>query len=209
MAQAFDPQKLITRGEPFPMSQLLGTISTHHWYQIISSSDNGMLAYHKSDKSQLIWFNRGGSRIGEIAFEGDYYRPSISPDGKRVAFSGFNPLTSGRDIWLLDLSRGIPTRFTFDTGPDEGPVWSPDGSRIIFGSKHGSYYETFQKAVNSVGKSEPLFNFGSINTPLDWSLDGRFIAFWTIDPKTNSDDIWILPLEGDRKPFPLLQSEVR
>ena len=37
-------------------------------------------------------------------------------------------------------------------------------------------------------------------------MDGRFIAFWTLDPKTNGD-IWVLPLEGDRKPFPLLHTE--
>lgn len=206
MAQAFDPHKLITSGEPLPISEFLGTVSTHHSYQLISGSESGMLAYHKSDKSQLIWFNREGRRIGEVAFEGDYYRPSISPDGKRIAFEGFNPRTPGRDIWMMELSSGIPIRFTSHSGWDEGPVWSPDSSRIVFSSQRGSYYETFQKAVNSSGKSEILFNFGSDNAPNDWSMDGRFIAFWTLDPKTNSD-IWILPLEGDRKPIPLLHSE--
>jgi Tol biopolymer transport system component len=42
--------------------------------------------------------------------------------------------------------------------------------------------------------------------PTDWSMDGRFIIYYEIDPKTRRD-IWVLPVGGDRKPFPFLQTE--
>jgi Tol biopolymer transport system component len=42
--------------------------------------------------------------------------------------------------------------------------------------------------------------------PSDWSSDGRFLTYYRTDPKTGLD-IWVLPLDGDRKPFPLIQTE--
>src|SRR5215813_12987614 len=41
--------------------------------------------------------------------------------------------------------------------------------------------------------------------PMSWSPDGKFIVYWLNDPKTNADQ-WVLPLAGDRKPFPILQT---
>ncbi len=41
---------------------------------------------------------------------------------------------------------------------------------------------------------------------MDWSVDGRFILYLVTDPKTKTD-LWVLPLFGDQKPFPLLQTE--
>ena len=40
----------------------------------------------------------------------------------------------------------------------------------------------------------------------DWSADGRFIVYIVNDPKTKVD-LWVLPLFGDQKPFPFLQTE--
>ena len=56
----------------------------------------------------------------------------LSPDGKRVAV--FRAVNGNRDIWLTDAARGVPTRFTFDAAYDSWPVWSPDGSRVVFQS---------------------------------------------------------------------------
>src|SRR5262249_16385931 len=42
--------------------------------------------------------------------------------------------------------------------------------------------------------------------PTDWSSDGRYILYTALGPRTGND-IWVLPLEGDRKPFPVVQTE--
>ena len=39
--------------------------------------------------------------------------------------------------------------------------------------------------------------------PDDWSRDGRFLIF-TLREKDEDNDLWVLPLEGDRKPMPYL-----
>ena len=41
--------------------------------------------------------------------------------------------------------------------------------------------------------------------PMSWSSDGKYIVYWVYDPKTNSD-AWAIPLTGDRRPFPILQT---
>jgi Tol biopolymer transport system component len=44
-----------------------------------------------------------------------------------------------------------------------------------------------------------------MNAPEDWSLDGRFLLYLQFDPKTGRD-LWVLPLFGERKPFPFINS---
>ena len=83
---------------------------------------------------QLTWYDRQGKVLGTAGEPGDYRELALSPDGTRVAVMKRSGQDS--DLWLLDLSRETSTRFTFGsaTGIDSHPVWSPDGSRIIFSS---------------------------------------------------------------------------
>ena len=83
--------------------------------------------------------------------------------------------------------------------------WSPDGERIAFGSTRAAS-GLYQKASSGSGQDELLMKFdeGTAN-PLDWSRDGQFILYYNQSPKTGLD-LWVLPLAGDRKPFPILQT---
>ena len=52
--------------------------------------------------------------------------PALSPDGKRASVSVMDVAQQTRDIWLIDLTRGLRTRFTFDPAEEQLGVWSPD-----------------------------------------------------------------------------------
>jgi Tol biopolymer transport system component len=110
------------------------------------------------------------------------------------------------DLWLYDVVGGAGSRFTFDPADDVLPVWSPDGSRIVWGSSREGRYDLYQKAASGAGQDELLLKSGNLKVPTDWSRDGRFIIYYEIDPKTKRD-LWVLPLDGDRIPFLFVQTE--
>ena len=85
------------------------------------------------------------------------------------------------------------------------PVWSPDGKQIVFGSSRNGKWGLYVKQSDGTGNEELLVESDLPKMPMSWTSDGKYIVYWVNDPKTNSDD-WVIPLTGDRKPFPILQS---
>ena len=207
MAQPFDTDKLELTGEPFPVAEhvaynpVLGRAA-------FSVSENGVLAFRTGSGQidQPLWFDRGGQQIGSLGEAGIYFNLWLSPDERRAAVDRADPQTGANDIWLFDLSRGIPSRFTTDPGSDSNPLWSPDGSRIVFTSSREGVLNLYQKVASGVGNEEVLLKSGEEKVPDDWSADGRFIVFETLNPKTKWD-LWVLPMSGDRQPSPFLQTE--
>ncbi len=147
-----------------------------------------------------------GKEVGSIGQARNYYiRPWVSPDGKRIAVDGPD-VQGNRDIWLIDLVSGNPTRFTFEPSTELFPVWSWDGSRIVFASDREGPRQLYVKNANGAGKEEVLLKSDANKIPMDWSPDGRFVLYVVNDPKSKID-LWLLPLFGDQKPVPFLQTE--
>lgn len=86
-------------------------------------------------------------------------------------------------------------------------IWSPDGSRIAFASNPNGVYDLYQKLASGVKDEELLLKSSENKFPTSWSRDGRFLLYEAEDQKTKKEDLWVLPLEGDKKPFPFLQTE--
>ena len=206
MAQAFDPDKLYLSGEPFPVAEQVG-YDVASFQSFFSVSQTGVLVYSSGStgKTQLTWIDRAGKEVGLVDQPRSFVRPSLSPDGKRVVVDGVD-LQANRDVWIIELASGNQTRFTFDPGTDIFPIWSPDGSRIVFASDREGPRNLYQKSASGAGKEELLLKTGLNTFPMDWSADGKFILYIVSDPKTKLDT-WVLPLFGDQKPFPFLQTE--
>jgi Tol biopolymer transport system component len=112
---------------------------------------------------------------------------------------------AGAHVWIHDQARGTTSRFTFDPASDDIPVWSPDGKSVIFSSVRGGQFGLYEKSVGGASQEELLLKSDRPIFPEDWSADGRFVLYTEQDPKTN-DDLWILPLVGDRKPRAVVNS---
>ncbi|MCI0602863.1 hypothetical protein L0156_07595 [bacterium] len=82
--------------------------------------------------TRLTWFDRGGKPLESVGQPGKYYEPYFSPDEKRVVVAMEDPQSANQNLWLIELSKGISSRFTFRTGALGSPVWSPDGNSIGF-----------------------------------------------------------------------------
>ena len=171
-------------------------------------SQNGLLVYYRGgssmpEKSRMSWFDRAGKQL-HASEEGDYNQMRFSPDGGRLAFSDFSSI----GIWVEELARGVRMRVT--AGDSDAPVWAPDGSRILFGIfRDKRQLGIYQKNSDGTGDEEMLFAAKTsvpMTFPTSWSRDGRFILFVRGSAFGIKQDLWILPLTGDRKPRLFVQS---
>jgi serine/threonine protein kinase len=214
LTQAFDPRRQALSGEPLPVAEPVEKQSSN--LGAFSVSNTGALAFRKAPplrSSKLKWLDRAGKELGAIdALTGQYYNARLSLDRTRVAVARTDSETRTEDIWLIDLKRNTTSRFTFDPRSDFGPVWSPDGSRIVFTSnRDGAIFNLYVRDSSGVGKEELLLRADNHIFPEDWSGDGRYLLYRKSNSKGKSD-LWALPLiadggSKDRKPFPFLESD--
>jgi Tol biopolymer transport system component len=152
----------------------------------------------------LVWVDRGGKVLESLGALALYQSPAISPDGKRIAVHRHDG--TGGDVWIVEAANGKMSRLTFDASQDNSqPIWSADGTQIVFGSRRNGKWGLYQKLANSTGGEELLFESDAVKMPMSWSGAINTVLFYVADPK-NGTDVWALPLTGDRKPFPVLQT---
>ena len=206
MAQPFDPDARQSTGDAFPVAEHVSTEGSR--YTSASVSENGTLVYAQGGlqtAQQLTWFDRAGRVLGTLGEAAPYNSLALSPDERRIAVGLGTGTLDNRDIWIIDIARTVRSRLTFDPGADVLPAWSPDGTNVAFASQRSGKISLRQRSINGTTTDELLLEGSGDVAPTDWSADGRFIAYSDRSSAT-STDIWVLPLFGDRKPFPVAQT---
>jgi Tol biopolymer transport system component/predicted Ser/Thr protein kinase len=202
VGQRLDAASRTLTGEP-------ATLATNVGFGFVSMA-TGLVAYRpggRGNERQVTWFDANGTQLSSVGEPGDLRALSLSPDGKSVAVSLSSANSQGLDIWILEVLRGLRTRFTFAQGNDGRPVWSPDGRTVAFSSNRSGHTDLYRKTVDgAVGSEEVLYADDRDKDPTSWSPDGRYLLYVATDPKTQSD-LWVLPLTGDRKPVAFAQTE--
>lgn len=197
-AQGFDLTRLALTGNRSTVAQDVASVSV---------SDAGIVAYRTTsvvERRQFVWFDRAGREIGRVGdpdssvVAGGFL--SLSPNGRHVAMH--RTVDQNRDIWLLETTRGVLSRFTSDAALDGEPQWSPNGQQVVFCSNRSGVFDLYVKSTAAPEGEQLLLATAQNKSATDWSLDGRFILFRSVDP-TLSHDLWALPLDGDKKPFQL------
>ena len=149
MAQPFDLTKRELAGAPFLVSQrLLIAFASGLPRAAVSASQNGVLAYRTridTGSTELVWFDRAGKRLESAGESADYSNPALSPDERRLVVSRMDPQARTRDLWLLDVSNRVLSRFTFDPADETNAVWSPDGSRIAYNAVRNGVIDIYEK----------------------------------------------------------------
>jgi len=203
VAQTFDARRFQLAGEPTPIAERI-RCTPISGIAAFSVSETGVLTFvadDRSDRGQMTWFDRAGKQLGVLGDPGWHKSLELSPDGRRAAVSLADHAGQTLDIWLYDVARGLRTRFTFDPADEVMPIWSADGSRIIFGSNRKGRTDLFQKVSSGTGTEEVLLEDNFEKYPYSWSPNGQFILYlqWL-----SPFDLWVLQLSGNRKAFPFL-----
>ena len=204
MAVPFDRQRLEISGAAVPVVKGVLQSPTNGAAQY-SISANGSLAYAlggvQSVQRRMVWVDRKGVEQALPAPARTYRFPRLSPDRQRVAATIEE---SESHIWVYDLRRETPTRWTFEGSINLMGAWTPDGKRIAFQSDREGPQNIYWQLADGGGGLERLTTSKYTNAPNSWSPDGQALAFIEIHPDTGYD-ISVLRL-SDRKVQPFLQT---
>jgi Tol biopolymer transport system component len=163
----------------------------------------------ENDSQVLNLYNRQGKIVATIKERDFYNQPTISPDNTRVAVVRAHPETETPDIWVMDVATGKGTRITAGKTREatRAPVWSPDGKQLAYVSLRAGTEGLYRKASNGEGPEELLYKHSGFGMNLmGWSIDGRYLSYFTTD--LSGGILCVLPLTGDgeRKPIEAFRS---
>jgi eukaryotic-like serine/threonine-protein kinase len=204
VARRFDADRMRFIGEAVPIAPGVA-VNPNPMAAGFSISENGVLAYQSwtgGDTGRMVWFDRKGKKLGTVGPPGVYTNPALSPDGTKVAV-GMGVMGT-RDIWVYDLKRNTGSRLTLDPADDLCPVWAHDGSVVMFTSDRQGQRDLYEMSANGLGNTQLVYASKQQSKSLnDWSPDNRY-ALYEIDG--SPDNLWALPLFGDRKPFAFIDA---
>jgi len=189
-----------------PVRIVDGIATSSNFYGAFSASTNGVLAYAtKAFAAELVWMGRDGKRLSVVGPRSGYVDFRLSPDGRYLAVAEVDPHSGRPDLRLADIVRGTNVRLTTSPADDASPVWSPDGTRIVFRSNRESVLDLYMRSANAGGADELFLKTPLAKSPTDWSRAGNFIVYQVVDDATRYD-IWAAPIAPPHTPRPLVRT---
>jgi serine/threonine-protein kinase len=206
-AAPLDLDRLELTGPPGPVIEGIAS-DTRTGGAHYAFCDAGTFAYHpgsnRGTRTNVLTVDRDGSSTVLLEEVTSYVAPALSPAADRLAL-GIETTGTG-DIWVYEFERENLIRLTFDQADDMTPIWTPDGSRILFCStRETNTPNLFWKLSNGSGPAERLSTSDNAQFATCISPDGKFVVFDEQHDDTGWD-IWTMPLDGDRTPVLFLQT---
>jgi Tol biopolymer transport system component len=205
LAQEFDMNSLALTGSPVTvMEQVAGVQGAALGHFSVSKTGTLLFRSISGNNRQLTWYNRQGEVGGRPGEPAPYGTMKVSPDGSKAVVVQRDPRQpDNEDLWIVDLTSGASTRFTFEPTFDGQPVWSPDGRFIAWMAFRNNQMGLYRKAADGSGTDELLGAPPGFSNLTDWTHSGFFIF-------TMKGDVYAMPAEadaaGNRTPIPVVQS---
>jgi len=209
-AAPFSLARLEVTGPPVPVVEGV-TSNTNQGSAQFSVSTSGTLVYRSgrgADASAgIVWLGVDGKTV-PLRETTDWTNLLFAPDGRRFAIDIFDGKQT--DIWAYEWARDTLTRLTFGPGDAQKPVWTPDGTRLVFASTRNGQNNLYWQRADGTGDVQRLTESRNSQGAWSWHPNGRLLAFHELTAE-NQDDVLILPIEGDEttgwkpgKPIPFL-----
>ncbi len=200
-AVPFDVDRLEVTGPPVAIEEG-GWTNPGSGQANVGFSNNGLLVFAPSGplsygRFALAWMDRRGHIGSLLDTLRSYFSGRLSPDGEKLV-TDIN--AANDDVWLYQISRGTLTRLTFAGGNNNFPIWSPDGRYVVYTSEKGGPPNLYRKQWDGSAGEERLTIGSNAQTPRSMTPDGKVLSF------EQNGEIWILPLDGGRKPYPFIKT---
>jgi eukaryotic-like serine/threonine-protein kinase len=202
-AQPFDERRLELSGNAIRVAEPIGSFLDGAFF---SASTSGVLVFRGPDEDrQLTWFDRRGNILGRASEPGRYRGLTLDPSGTRaLVVRRADGATVDQDLWLVELSGSRASKVTFDSRLEDFPVWSHDGKKLFF-TAGGGIGPLFEQSLGGTDAAQVLLQTEEHLIPTNASPDGHFLLYCAVSIGETRVDLWVLPLQGDRKPFPFLR----
>jgi eukaryotic-like serine/threonine-protein kinase len=206
-AQPFDPGRRKLSGEPALVVDGIVVEGENGWTGLaaFTAAGDGTLVYRRraNPRQNLTWFDRAGKALGTVGETNALAEPFWFADRRRIGITVTDPRTELQDLWQVDLTRGAWTRLTFGPRTNSTGISSPDGRFLYFSSNRAERMGLFRRPLDGSGGDESLLattldNYGDFISP-----DGASLVY-EVTTGTGRQELWRLPLAGERKPALLL-----
>jgi hypothetical protein len=184
LAQRFDLKRFALTGEPATI-----VVDIQYLPQVkraaFAAADSGLLAAQSGagvTRSQPVWFDRKGKEVGVVGQPDVFGNVSISPNGKSLAVDKTEIGSENNvDIWTYELDRGRAKRFSFGPGLTMAPIWSPDGSQLVYAANRQLVTQVlYMRNADGTQDEKRLLQEDKGGTaPNDWSRNGKYILYNT------------------------------
>ena len=173
----------------------------------IAFSESGTLVYAPGGPApsrmfSIDWLTLKGETEPLIKAPASYADIALSPDGTKLALT-IN--AANNDIWTYDIKRATMQRLTFGGGNHGGAAWSPDGRKVAYWAERENQVGIYWRPWDGSGTEEKLIGEKGYSLfTAGFSPDGKYFLFYRNDK--GKSDVWALPLDDTRKPWPVLQT---
>lgn len=169
------------------------------WDERVKRKDDGYYFEKRFQFTHVFIYDASAKKKKQLTSGNcDHTGPSLSPDGRWIAYSSNRTCLTVRDanwsdnsdLFIIPADSGAPRQLTSNRGPDNGAVWSPDGKWIAYSSSDHINNSANQMDVKvvAVEGGEPLNLTRDLDysvSDIEWSKDGKFIYFATAEGLTS------------------------
>ena len=202
VAQPFDAARGVLTGAPSIVAQNV-RFDASTWHGVFDAAGRTLIYQPGGALSgtHLLWFGRDGKNLGALGDVAKYYDLKLSPDGHRL-------VTNAGDIWVIDLDHAVRTRLTFEGYINEAPVWSHDGSEIIYAARDAATERAviYRRRADGNGPRQLVARLAGDADPGSVSPDGRWVAV-TLWANPAAPQIWAVPLVAGEQPRSLIAGD--
>jgi Tol biopolymer transport system component len=199
MLQTFDEKRLALTGAAV---QIAPEVRHVHTRTDVSAATNGVIVFNAAGEArrELTWFDRAGRILGTEGARNNYQSIQLSPDGRKLAVQAPDGASGRSEVWIVDLERKSTLRLGEGTEEGFAPVWSPNGTEVLFSAILESRMMLVRQKAEEL-QPRPWLDLQGVALATDWSIDGRFVSYTKFQP---GPEMGVIALASSSKTAPPL-----